>query len=75
MRGPRRPPLRLRGPGMSGGSLRHRTGYEHKSTNEKVVGAGTKPAAPVPYNILVRPLRSPPMEPVKDRDDDGKHPA
>ena len=41
-------------------------GYNHKNTNEKVVGVGVRPPKPVPSNILVRPLRSPPMIPIKD---------
>jgi len=43
-------------------------GYEHKAPNEKAVGLSSPPPAPVPTNLLVRPLQSPPMERVKDAD-------
>lgn len=43
-------------------------GYKHKAPNEKAVGPSSSPPPPVPTNLLVRPLRSPPMERVKDAD-------
>jgi len=45
-------------------------GYNHRPANEKVVGQGPRPATPVPTNLLVRPLQSPPMERVKDAEDE-----
>ena len=53
---------------MSGGRGMHYSKYQsaHMGTNERVVGIGSKPPAPVPRNILVKPLKSPPMELIKD---------
>jgi hypothetical protein len=44
-------------------------GYNHRPPNEKVVGTGSVVPAKVPTNILVRPLQSPPMVPIKDAED------
>lgn len=43
-------------------------GYRHKNTSDKVVGVGVRPPKPVPTNILIRPLKGPPMVPIKDAD-------
>lgn len=51
---------------IHGGKLNYRKGYNHRATNEKVVGEGVRPPAPVPRNILVDPLKGPPMTPIKD---------
>lgn len=53
---------------MKGGRLYSRKSYTHRGTNETVVGEGVKPPATVPRNILVNPLKGPPMEPIKDAD-------
>jgi len=43
-------------------------GTAHRPTSERVVGEDAKPKAKVPRNILVDPLRTPPMEPIKGQD-------
>jgi hypothetical protein len=54
---------------MNGRGFRHKPGdYNHKDTSEKVVGEGTAPGARIPANLNVRPLKGPPMVPIKDAD-------
>lgn len=44
----------------------HRVNESHRPTNETVVGEGEKPRARIPRNLNVRPLKGPPMEPIKE---------
>jgi hypothetical protein len=53
---------------MTGGRLNYRKSYNHRDTTEAVVGTGSKPPAVIPRNLLVDPLKGPPMEPIKDVD-------
>lgn len=46
--------------------MRYDRAHDHRGATETVVGPGSQPPARVPRNILVEPLKTPPMAPIKD---------